>query len=75
MEMVIRIKNEQKASQLLSVLKELSYVEIETIPQKKVTNKKQNLSNNDFQNLFGIWANTDISLKEIRNKAWKTKIR
>ena len=73
MEMLIRVKNEQKAIHLFSVLKELSYVEIETSPQKKVTSKKKVASEKDFENLFGIWANRDITLKEIREKAWKRK--
>jgi hypothetical protein len=74
MEMLIRIKNEQKAIHLFSVLKELSYVEIESSPKKKPSGKKKVVSEKDFENLFGIWANRDITLKEIREKAWKRKI-
>jgi hypothetical protein len=74
MEMLIRVKNEQKAIHLFSVLKELSYVEIESPPKKKVNNRKKVASEKDFENLFGIWANRDITLKEIREKAWKRKI-
>lgn len=34
------------------------------------TKKTISTSSADFENAFGIWKDNDISLKEIRKKAW-----
>jgi hypothetical protein len=71
MEMLIRVKNQEKAVHLFSVLKELSYVEVKSIPKIQGTTKKKVVTTKDFENLFGIWAKKDINLNAIREKAWK----
>ncbi|NIA29078.1 MAG: hypothetical protein GWP06_04085 [Actinobacteria bacterium] len=63
MEITIKIKNEEKAKTILSILNELPFVEI-----KK--SKKAN-SSRDFENLFGIWKDRDILATTLRKKAWR----
>lgn len=65
MEISIKIKDNLKAQTILSLLKDLPYVELE-IKKPKVINSKHNLND-----LFGLWKDRDISAKELRRKAWQ----
>ncbi len=62
MEITIEIKDENKAKGILELLDELPFVEI-----KK--SKKRNSFRN-FEDLFGIWKDRDISAATLRKKSW-----
>jgi len=62
MEITIKIKDENKAKGILDLLNELPFVEI-----KK--SKKRNSFQN-FEDLFGIWKDRDVSATTLRKKAW-----
>ena len=65
-QVVINIKDDSKLELFLKFIKHLDFVEI-----KKKKEKKEEIDNSLFDNLFGIWKNRDINIEEIRNKAWK----
>lgn len=69
---MIRIKNAKKANSLFELLQELPYVEIQKVIKSTTTNKKQNPAKpEDLKKYFGVWENENITLKELRKKAWK----
>lgn len=68
MEINLKITDESKAQIVLSLLKDLSYVEI-NIKKSDGKNKKPS-----FDDIFGIWKDHEISAKELRTKAWVRKI-
>ena len=65
----INIKNSDKAIIVINLLKELPFVEIEESNTDKrakpVRRRKESLDA-----LFGLWENREISLIDIREKAW-----
>jgi hypothetical protein len=65
----IKIKDEDKASIILNLLKELPFVEIEG-GMEKVPEKVTGKGRGSLADLFGIWEHRNISLKDIREKAW-----
>lgn len=71
MELVIRIDNEKKAANFLNLLEDLSFVKVEKITNEKTGRKKRASKPESLKKLFGIWAEEEISLKDIRKKAWK----
>ena len=52
---------------LMSVLNEISFIEIEQEKKKTLGRSKQA----DLRKLFGLWKDRDISLSDIRKKAWR----
>jgi hypothetical protein len=65
----IKIKDEDKASIILNLLRELPFVEIEGGPEK-ISGRVVGKGSGSLADLFGIWENRSISLKDIREKAW-----
>ena len=65
----IKIKDEDKASIIFNLLKELPFVEIEG-GMEKVPEKVAGKGRGSLADLFGIWEHRKISLKDIREKAW-----
>jgi hypothetical protein len=65
MEINIKIDDASKANAVLSLLKDLPYVQIK-IKKSKNTNTEPKIDE-----LFGIWKDRDISAKELRKQAWK----
>ena len=64
----LNIKNESKKDSFLNFLATLDYIEIKT--QQNI--KKNNLEKKDkFKDFAGLWEDRDITLKDIRGKAWK----
>ena len=63
----INIKDNSKVRIVLNLLKELPFVEIEendyVAPQERKRKGR-------FEDIFGLWENRDITLKDIRKKAW-----
>jgi hypothetical protein len=65
MEINIKIDDDSKAQTVLSLLKDLPYVELK-IKKSKNTNIEPNIDE-----LFGLWKDRNISAKELRKQAWK----
>ena len=65
----INIKDDNKASIVLNLLKELPFVEIES-DAEKVAGRAVRKGSGSLADLFGIWEHRNITLKDIRKKAW-----
>jgi len=70
MNITIIIKDRKKAKTLLEFLKEIPYVEL---PEKPVKINKS-IKGEALKKIFGIWKNRDISIEELRKKAWKKTV-
>lgn len=68
----IVIKDEDKVDILINLLKELPFVEIEQSVTENFAIPADTCEDN-LEDLFGIWKDRDISLKDIREKAWMRK--
>lgn len=64
MKIVIDVSNKEKAKHLIDMLKDIPYVKNIKIESKKKKRKP------DFEAVFGIWKDRDITLEDIREKAW-----
>lgn len=62
----VKIKDRQKLQHFLDLIKELDYAEVLTEKSNRRTKKE-----GDLFSLVGMWENRDISLQEIREKAWR----
>ena len=62
----LTLKDKNKLSFLIELLKQFDFVEI----QKENATKKQT-GHYDFFASAGLWKNRDISTGQLRNEAWK----
>jgi len=65
----IKIKDADKAIIVLNLLKELPFVEIEKSEGEK-TVKPVRIDKEGLADLFGLWKDREVSLGDIRKKAW-----
>jgi hypothetical protein len=65
----IKIKDNEKADIVLQLLRELPFVEIDG-DIKKQAGKSSGKRKGKLEDLFGIWENRNISLSNLREKAW-----
>ena len=65
--LVIHVKDDAKLQALMSVLNEINFIEVER-EEKGASGRSRH---GDLRKLFGIWENRDISLADIRQKAWR----
>ena len=65
--LIIHVKDEAKLNALVTFLNEINFIEVER--EKKGTYRLR--KKGDLRKLFGIWENRDISLADIRQKAWR----
>jgi len=65
--LVIRVKDDAKLNALMSVLNEINFIEV--VKEEKGSSGLSR--HGDLRKLFGIWENRDISLADIRQKAWR----
>jgi len=65
----INIKDSSKAIIVINLLKELPFVEIEEGKIDK-SFKPHRKGKQSLESLFGLWENKEISLIDIRKKAW-----
>ena len=65
----INIKDDDKASIVLNLLRELPFVEIES-DAEKVAGRVVRKGSGSLADLFGLWEHRNITLKDIRKKAW-----
>ena len=64
---VIHVKDDAKFNALMSVLNEINFIEVER--EEKGASRRSR--HGDLRKLFGLWENRDISLADIRKKAWR----
>jgi hypothetical protein len=64
---VINVKDDTKINILVNFLQEINFIDIE----RKKENVKTISKKGDLRKLFGLWENRDITLEEIRQKAWR----
>ncbi len=64
---VIHIKDDAKKNVLVSFLNEINFIDIESEEKEVSTVSRKG----DLRKLFGIWENRDITLADIRQKAWR----
>ncbi len=64
MKIVIDISDKRKAQHLIDILKDIPYINNIQVKEEKKKGKP------DFNSVFGIWKDKDITLEEIRKKAW-----
>ena len=65
--LVIHVKDDAKLDALMSVLNEINFIEVER-EEKGASGLSRK---GDLRKLFGIWKNRDISLADIRRRAWR----
>ena len=68
----IRIKDDSKIPLILGILREFPFVEIEENTER-VKTKGRSKGKGDLADLFGLWAHKDVTLDEIRKKAWSRR--
>ena len=65
--LVIHVKDDAKLNALMSVLNEINFIEVE----REAKGASGLSRHGDLRKLFGIWEKRDISLADIRQKAWR----
>ena len=73
-QIVIRVKDKQKAQALKSFLQTLDFVETVTGSEAGMAKKGRQSKKTDFFSLAGIWAGREVSLESIRQKAWSKRL-
>lgn len=61
---ILKIKDSSKLSFLMQLIKQLDFVEVESVKKKKNTSKY------DFFSSAGLWADRQVDAKELRKQAW-----
>jgi len=67
-QIVIQVKDKNKARALKNFLKTLDFVESVTEPG--LTKRTRKIKSDDFFSMAGLWAGRDISQEDIRKEAW-----
>ena len=65
--LIIHVKDDAKVSALITLLNEINFIEVEREEKGGSGLSRKG----DLRKLFGIWKNRDISLADIRRKAWR----
>ena len=65
---LINVKDKSKAHIVVDLLKELSFIEFKELGR---ANKIVKASN--FRELYGIWKGREVTLDDLRQKAWQRK--
>lgn len=63
----IKIRNKRKFTKFMEFVKDLDYVEI--VSDKKPSSPKKSVGMDIFD-LEGLWKDRDITIEDIRAKAW-----
>ena len=69
-QILIQVKNKEKARVLLELLRALDFVEFIKIDDKAETEMAADTENTDFFSLAGLWEGRDVSLESIRRQTW-----
>lgn len=65
--LILKIKDDKNFRYIRTLLSHIDFIEIE---EEKIDNQK---SKKSIEVLFGIWKKRNISLQDIRKKAWKVR--
>lgn len=65
---LIDIKDKSKAHIVVDLLKELSFIEFRELGKANKIAK-----GSDFRELFGIWKDREVTIDDLRQKAWQRK--
>ncbi len=65
---LIDIKDKSKENIVVSLLRELSFIEFKEFRKTNKTGKTS-----DFRKLFGIWKDRKVKFDDLRQKAWQRK--
>ncbi len=63
MEIILEIKNNKEGKALINFLKQLPFV--------KIRNSNKLKSGQEFEKIFGLWKDRDITKEKIRENAWR----
>ncbi len=76
-QIVVEVEDKAKAKMLLELLRALDFVHLVKTIEKEYVDVKTTGSKetSDFFSLAGLWADRDVSLESIRQKAWPRKYR
>lgn len=69
-QILIQVKNKEKAKLLLELLKALDFVEFIKTGDETEAELAVETETTDFFSLAGLWEGRDVSLETIRQKAW-----
>jgi hypothetical protein len=69
-QIIIRIKDKNKARTLYELLRLLDFVESVNAGESETSNMENDSEIGDFFSLAGIWENREISQESLRQKAW-----
>lgn len=69
-QIIIQVKDLQKAKALMDFLQTLDFVEAVKSSNVFTAKKSKQAKESDFFALAGLWAGREISLDSIRQKAW-----
>lgn len=64
---IINVKDDKKINSLVNFLNEINFIDIESEEKKTSKIKRKG----DLRKLFGIWQARQITLEDIRKKAWR----
>ena len=64
-QLVLNIKDESKISAVKNFFKTINFIEVTPEIEEDEEKRKGN-----FEDLFGIWKDRDISIDTLRGKAW-----
>ncbi|KIE17430.1 hypothetical protein DS62_03455 [Smithella sp. SC_K08D17] len=64
---IIHVKDDKKINSLVSFLNKINFIDVES-EEKEVSMIS---GKGDLRKLFGIWRARDITLADIRKKAWR----
>ena len=64
-QLVINIKDDSKITAIRNFFKAINFIEVEPQQSEAETERGGN-----FELLFGVWKDREISVDEIRTKAW-----
>ena len=66
-QLILNIKDSSKLSFLMQLIRQLDFVEVEQVKDKKTSTK------NDFFSSAGLWKNRKVNALELREQAWNRK--
>jgi hypothetical protein len=69
-EYIVTVHDRSKSKAVIDLLKTLDYLQIRERKQKVERKKNGKQPSPELRRLFGIWKGRDITLEEIRRKAW-----
>ena len=69
-EIIIRVKDKDKAKALYDLLRALDFVDSIATDSRTETEDEQTQEDEAFFSVAGIWSDRDISQESLRQKAW-----